>query len=86
MGKNILNILTEEMKRKISETLKNKKLQSAISISVEKYNLDNELVSVYPSISKAEVDNNIGQGCLNYNLVKNKKEIYKNFKWKIIKK
>ena len=31
-------------------------------------------------------DYEIGRGCLYYNLVKNKKEVYKNFKWKLINK
>jgi hypothetical protein len=79
--KNGVYVVSEEMKRKISETLKNKNLQSAVSIIIEKYSLDGELISTYPSIIKAELDNDIGRGCLYYNLVKNKKEVYKNFKW-----
>lgn len=79
-------LVTNEMKQKISETLKNKNLQSVVSISIEKYTLDGELIEKYPSMVKAEIANGFGRGNLYYNLVKNKKEIYKNFKWKIIEK
>ena len=76
-------IVTEEMKLKISETLKKQNLQSAISITIAKYSLDGELIEIYPSMIKAEINNEISRGCLYYNIVKNKKEIYKGFIWKI---
>lgn len=78
-------VVTDEMKNKISKTLKSKNLQSAISITIEKYTLSGELLEIYPSMIKAEVDNNIGRGGLYYNLVKQNKTEYKGFIWKIIK-
>jgi group I intron endonuclease len=75
-------IVTYETKKLISETLKKQNLQSAISVEIEKYSLDGGFIESYPSMLKAENDNNIGRGCLYYNLVKNKKEEYKGFIWK----
>lgn len=77
-------VVTEEMKLRISETLKSKNLQSAVSIKIGKYTIDGVLLEIYPSMLKAEKENNFGVGTLYYNIVKKKKEIYKNFKWKIL--
>ncbi len=77
-------IVSDEMKQKISETLKSKNLQSAISIAIEKYSLDNELIEVYDSLAKAEESNGLKRGRLGYNIIKNKKQIYKGFIWKIL--
>lgn len=77
-------IISEEVKQKISETLKSKNLQSAISITIEKYSLDGELLCIYPSMLKAEIDNNIGRSGLYYNIVKKNKKEYKGYIWKII--
>jgi group I intron endonuclease len=78
-------IITDDMKIKISETLKSKNLQSAISIIIEKYSLEGELIDTYPSILKAERDNNIGRCGIYNNIIKNNKTEYKGFIWKIIK-
>lgn len=78
-------VVTDEMKKKISETLKSKKLQSAISIKIEKYSIDGDLICTYDSMLKAEIDNNLGRSSLYYNIVKNKKEIHKGYIWKIVK-
>lgn len=77
--------ITDETKSKISESLKKQNLQSAISITIEKYSLSGELLDTYPSMVKAEIDNNIGRGGLYYNIVKQNKTEYKGFLWKIIK-
>jgi hypothetical protein len=77
--------ITDETKSKISESLKKQNLQSAISITIEKYTLSGELLNTYPSMVKAEIDNNIGRGGLYYNIVKQNKTEYKGFLWKIIK-
>ena len=78
-------VITDEMKVQISETLKSKNLQSAVSVEIEKYDLDNNLLEIYPSMMKAEIANNFGRGNLYYNLVKNGKQIYKGFIWKLKK-
>lgn len=75
-------VVTDKMKSQISETLKNKNLQTAISVSVSKYNLNGELINTYPSLSKAEADNNISQGYLGKCLNKGKNLIKGNI-WKI---
>lgn len=76
--------VTEEQKRKISETLKSKKLQTVISIKIQKYDLSGKFICEYPSLQKAEIDNGFWRGSLHQNLKILKKEIYKNFIWKII--
>ena len=76
-------VVTDEMKKAISETLKNKNIQTAISIKIEKYDLNNNLLEIYPSIIKAEINNELPKGSLNYNIVKKNKNIYKGFIWKI---
>jgi group I intron endonuclease len=76
-------VLSAEIKKQISETLKSKGLQSAISITIEKYSLDGELIEVYHSLTKAENANGLKRGRLGYNIIKNKKQIYKGFIWKI---
>lgn len=78
-------IITEDHKLKISESLKKQNLQSAISITIEKYSLSGELLDTYPSMIKAEIDNNIGRGGLYYNIIKQNKKEYKGFLWKIVK-
>lgn len=77
-------IVTDDQKRKISETLKSRKLQSAISIKIQKYDLDGKFICEYPSFQKAEIDSGFWRGSLHQNLKILKKEIYKNFIWKII--
>jgi group I intron endonuclease len=74
-------IVTDKVKHKISETLKRKNLQSAISIEIKKYSLDGELLDVYPSMVKAENENGIGRGLLYYHLIKMGRTKYKNFIW-----
>jgi group I intron endonuclease len=78
-------IITDNMKKQISDTLKSKNLQSAISIEIEQYDLEGNLISTYPSIAKAENENGFYYKELHYHLVKMKKSEYKNYKW-IIKK
>lgn len=77
--------ISDDQKKKISETLKSKNLQSAISVVIHKYDLDGNLMDVYPSMMKAEIANGYGRGLLYYNLVKQKKTIYKGLIWKIIR-
>lgn len=78
-------IVTDEMKSKISEKLKSKKLQSAISVKISKFNLKGVFIETYPSILKAEKENGLGVSSLHYNIVKKNKKIYKGFIWKIEK-
>lgn len=76
--------LSTEHREKISKTLKNKNLQSVISKKILKFDLDFNLIEIYPSISKAEKLNNLSPGSLKYNISKRKKEEYKGYIWKII--
>lgn len=78
-------VITDEMKKKISETLKKQNLQTAYSVTIEKHTLTGELIETYPSLSKAEEDNGLSRGRLGDNIVKRKKQIYKGFIWKIKK-
>lgn len=78
-------VVTDEMKKKISETLKSKNLQSAVSIEIEQYDLDGNLVNSYPSIRKAEIANGFTERALSYNISKKNKTEYKNYIWKIKK-
>lgn len=78
-------VVSDEMKKQISKTLKEQNLQSAVSIEIEKYDLENNLLEIYPSMLKAEVANNFGKGSLYYNLIKKNKKEYKGFNWKINK-
>lgn len=78
-------VITEKMKKQISATLKAQNLQSAISIEIEKYDLENNLIEIYPSMTKAEIANNIGRGRLSHNIIKRGKKVYKGFNWKINK-
>ena len=77
-------IVSEEQKKKISETLKAKKFHSPISKKIGKYDLDGNLIQIYPSILNAEKQNNLSQGSLKYNIRKCQKTHYKNNIWKII--
>lgn len=77
--------INDEVKSRISNTLKNKKLQSAISIKIEKYDLNGNLLEIYPSILKAEICNNYTERKLSYHLVKKNKNEYGGFIWKIIR-
>lgn len=75
-------IVSDEQKRKISETLKSKNLQSAISISIQKCDLDGNLICEYPSFIKAEEDNGFWKGALSHNINTLNKSVYKGFRWK----
>ena len=77
-------IITEEQKQKISDTLKSKQLQSAISKKIEKYDLHGNFICEYPSLQKAEKDNMLYRGSLYQNIQSLKKQKYKNYIWKII--
>ena len=77
-------IITEEQKQKISDTLKSKQLQSAISKKIEKYDLNGNFICEYPSLQKAEKDNMLYRGSLHQNIQSLKKQKYKNYIWKII--
>lgn len=77
--------IRDETKQKIRETLKSKKLQSAVSITIDKYSLDGILLESYPSMAKAEKSNNLGRSSLYYNIVKCKKLQYMGFVWIINK-
>jgi len=77
-------VISEDQKKKISESLKLKKLQSAISKKICKFDLDFNLIETYPSMTKAEIDNGLKFGSLRYNISKMKKTIYKGFIWKIL--
>jgi group I intron endonuclease len=79
-------IVTDEMKKKISETLKSKNLQSAISKKIGKYDMDGNLLEIYPSVSKAEIENGYKLKTLSYHIVSKGKETYGGFKWKLIVK
>lgn len=78
-------IVTEEQRKKISETLKKKNLVSAVSITIEKYDLNGVFIERYVSIANAEMNNGFGKGTLLYHLHKKNNEPYKNFMWKQIK-
>ncbi len=78
-------VVSEEMKQQISKTLKEKNLQSAISVEIEKIGLDGIFIEKYPSLRKAEIANGFGSGILYYNIIKKNKKIYKGFIWKIKK-
>ena len=75
-------IVTDEMKRRISETLKSKNLQSAISKGVSQYSLDGDLLMEYPSLTKAENDNNITNGYLSKRLNRGF-SVVKGYIWKL---
>ena len=77
-------VISEDQKKKISESLKLKKLQSAISKKICKFDLDFNLIETYPSMTNAEIDNGLKFGSLRYNISKMKKTIYKGFIWKIL--
>lgn len=78
-------IVSEETKKKISETLKNKVLVSAVAIRVEKYSLDDKLISEYKSIKDAEIDNGYGRDSLRYHILTKAKIEHNGFKWKLKK-
>ncbi len=63
-----------ETKNKISQTLKSKKLISAVSITVFKYNLEGELLDKYQSIKVAEIANGYKRDVLRYHLITKKKK------------
>jgi group I intron endonuclease len=77
-------IVSDEQKKKISDTLKSKQLQSAISKKIEKYDLSGNFICEYPSLQKAEKDNMLYRGSLHQNIQSLKKQEYKNYIWKII--
>jgi group I intron endonuclease len=77
-------IVSDEQKKKISDTLKSKQLQSAISKKIEKYDLNGNFICEYPSLQKAEKDNMLYRGSLHQNIQSLKKQEYKNYIWKII--
>lgn len=78
-------VVSESMKQKISESLKKQNIQTAISVSIEKYDLDGNLIETYPSLNKAEKDNGLKRGRLSDNIIKKGKTEYKNFIWKLKK-
>lgn len=78
-------IVSDETKKKISETLKNKNLVSPVAIIVEKYNIDDELIERYDSMKKAESENGYGRDSLRYHILVQGKLEYNGFKWKLIK-
>lgn len=73
-------VVTEEMKKRISETLKSKNLQSATSVKVDKYDLEGNKLKTYDSIRKAELDNGITLGYLGRRLRNGINEV-KGFNW-----
>lgn len=78
-------IVSDETKKKISETLKNKVLVSAVAIRVEKYSLDDKLIAEYKSIKDAEIDNGYGRDSLRYHILTKAKTEHNGFKWRIKK-
>ena len=78
-------IVSEETKKKISETLKKKNLVSAVAIRVEKYSLDDEFLFEYKSIKDAEIDNGYGRDSLRYHILIKAKTEHGGFKWKLKK-
>jgi group I intron endonuclease len=78
-------VISEEQKKQISETLKSKKLISAVAITVKKYSLNNELLDSYSSMDKAEIANGYGRGTLRYHLINKNKKEYNGFKWEVVK-
>lgn len=78
-------VVSDSTKQKISETLKKQNIQTAISITIEKYDLDGNLLNTYSSLNKAEKDNGLKRGRLSDNIIKKEKKEYKNFIWKLKK-
>lgn len=78
-------VVTEEQKKKISETLKSKNLQPPSSIKIQKYDLNGNFICEYPSFKKAEKDNMLYRGSLSQKINVLKKEEYKGYIWKINK-
>jgi len=77
-------IVSNEQKKKISDGLKSKNLQSAISIIIQKFDLNGIFLCEYPSFNKAERENNLCRGSLSYNVKKLNKKIYHGHVWKIL--
>jgi len=78
-------VISEEAKIKISNTLKNKKLVSALALTIEKFSLDGVCLNTYTSMKIAEEDNGYKRGVLRYHILVNNKNEYDGFKWNIIK-
>lgn len=79
-------LVKEETRIKISNTLKLKNESSAISKRVGKYDLDGNLIKIYDSMRKAEIDSKMYNKQLFYYFRKNKFDqvIIKEFIWKLI--
>ena len=75
----------KKLKKKISKTLKSKKLQSAVSIKVKKYDMDGVLLNEYKSVKEAELDNGYKRDNLRYHLIVKNKKTYNGFIWEITK-
>lgn len=79
-------IVTEEMKKRISETLKSKENYHGGHFNeIQKFDLDGNLLETYPSMISAEKLNSIPKGYLSKCLKQNKNKI-KNYIWKLKKK
>lgn len=78
-------IVTDEQKKKISNTLKSKNLQPPISIKIQKYDLVGNFICEYPSFQKAEKENMLYRGSLSKHInILNQNE-YKGYIWKLKK-
>jgi len=75
-------VVTEDMKKKISETLKKNKNASKL---VEKCSLDGELIKTYNSMYEAELENNLSKKSLSAMFKRNENNIgvFKGYIWKL---
>ncbi len=76
-------IVTNEQKIKISDSLKNLKYHSAVSMEICQYDLNNNKIREYPSIRNAELINKLSRGYLSFKLKNNNICKYKNYIWKL---
>jgi predicted transcriptional regulator len=78
-------VVSQEIRKRISETLKSKNLTSAVAMIVEKYSLDNILLEKYNSMIRAELENGYGSNSLRYHILTKGKTEHDGFIWKIIR-
>lgn len=75
-------ICTEEMRNKISETLRQKNIASAISMPIEQYSLDGILINTFRSMKSAELSLGWYNGKISEKMKKGI-DVIGGFKWEI---
>ncbi|MDD4389700.1 MAG: hypothetical protein PHW03_02735 [Eubacteriales bacterium] len=75
-------ICTEEMRNKISETLRQKNIASAISMPIEQYSLDGILINTFRSMKSAELSLGWYNGKISEKM-KRGIDVIGGFKWEI---